>query len=81
MRGLTWLVMLVTLLTTACTTPMIDREASKTEERIVKRICSDAWKPTPYDSKRDTQETIDGNRANNRARDAFCNTDGETDLQ
>lgn len=36
------------------------------------KVCKEAWLPTPYSSSRDSQETIDGNQANNRSRDAFC---------
>lgn len=38
----------------------------------VSGICSEAWKPITYSSSRDTPETVDQVRANNRAHQAFC---------
>lgn len=36
------------------------------------------WGPATYSAKGDTQETIDGNRALNAKRDAFCKNSGPT---
>lgn len=82
LRGL---VLLVPLLTTACSQTLIsgirtnldnprnmqNMSVRQIEKALTERICAEAWQPSTYSS-RDTPETIDGNRANNRARDAFC---------
>jgi hypothetical protein len=39
---------------------------------LSKPICADAWKPLTYSSSKDTPETVEGVRSNNRARKAFC---------
>lgn len=64
----------LSLMTTACQTPSIGPGLRASE--IVDRICSDAWQGVTYDSTRDTPETIASARANNRARKAFCTTEG-----
>lgn len=75
MRALTLpLLLAVSLMTPACslTIPMTARPSVAAEQQIVKRICTEAWLPVEYDSEHDTVETVEGNRANNRSREAFC---------
>jgi len=51
---------------------MSNMDAATISRELAKGICADAWKPTTYSSSKDSQETVAGNRANNRARSAFC---------
>lgn len=38
----------------------------------IPKLCNEAWLPISYSSTKDTPETVEGVRANNRAREAFC---------
>lgn len=74
-RGLTLLWTLATVLTmTACQTPSTGPTAASRElaRELVSDICRRAWLPVEYDSEADSPETVDGNRASNRRRAAFC---------
>lgn len=51
---------------------MANMSAEQLSRELAKPICSDAWKPLTYSSTKDTPETVDGVRASNRARKAFC---------
>jgi hypothetical protein len=51
---------------------MANMSVAQIERELAVRICKDAWLPTKYSSSKDTTETVDGNRANNRSREAFC---------
>ena len=68
------------LMMTACATSMTgdnprsmaNMSAAQLSRELAKPICDKAWKPLTYSSTKDTSETVDGVRANNRAREAFC---------
>lgn len=77
MRALTLLALLaIASMTSGCQTLTTERIATEADASIVARICADAWKPVTYDSTADSPATVAGNRANNRARAAFCGEAG-----
>ena len=58
---------------TGCgTTRMIERGTIEAEGSVVEKVCRDALKPTSHNSQLDIQETVESSRANNRARDTYC---------
>lgn len=54
---------------------MTGQIASQTEVTVTKDICSRAWLPLGYNSKKDTLKTVEGVKGGNRAREAFCQVD------
>lgn len=75
-KSLVWIVLLPLA---ACQTTNLslltqttERIGSKTDERITAEVCR-AWTPADYDSLRDSGLTVEGNKALNRRRAAYCN--------
>lgn len=64
--------MLAPLLTIAACQTRMTEDSPLAAATAILRICKDAWKDVSYSSSKDTQQTIDEVRANNRARKAFC---------
>lgn len=72
------LVLVVLVMTSACsqltknsTPSTVQTSAARIEATAAQKICS-AWPYTPYDSERDTPETVLGNKKNNAAKKSFC---------
>lgn len=67
------LLTLAPLLTTACTSiRTTEDDSSLAAATAILSICKDAWKDVSYSSSKDTQQTVDEVRSQNRARKAFC---------
>jgi hypothetical protein len=68
MPGLSVLLMLAMVPMTGCQTAST---GISLEAKVAAGACK-AWPTTPYHSKLDQPDTVQGNRANNRARKAYC---------
>lgn len=66
------LVASLTILVSCSMTTRTTAPIAVAEQKIVKRICTEAWLPQSYDSEHDTAETVDEAKAGNRSREAFC---------
>jgi len=60
------------LMIQGCLTRSTEGDASLAAAATVLKLCNEAWRPITYSSSKDTPETVDEVRANNRARKAFC---------